>query len=348
MSLDNASAPGVLEPTTTASAPAGEVLLEVVDLRVTLTARGRQVHAVDGLSYSVAPGQTVAIIGESGSGKTVSSRAVMGLLPPTARVEGAVRFKGVDLLGLSERELRRRRAVDLAMVLQDPARSLDPTMRVGAQITEAIRAHLPLSRRAAKERAVDLLGLVRLPDPRRRYDDYPHQLSGGMRQRVVIAAALSCYPKLLIADEATTALDVTTQAQIMRLLMELQQELNMALVLISHDLGLAATYTDEVVVMYAGQTMEHAPTRALFRNVRSPYTKALLGAIPRLDRPLHGRLPVVQGRPPDLTRRMTGCPFHLRCPSATDECARARPPVTEDPPGHRYACLHPLGEPTPT
>ena len=344
MSLDNPAVDGVLEPPPPTLAPVAGALLEVVDLRVTLAARGREVHAVDGLSYAVAQGQTVAIIGESGSGKTVSSRAVMGLLPPSARVEGSVRFQGVDLLGLPERELRRRRAVDLAMVLQDPARSLDPTMRVGAQITEAIRAHLPLSRRDAKERAIELLGRVRLPDPRRRYDDYPHQLSGGMRQRVVIAAALSCYPKLLIADEATTALDVTTQAQIMRLLTDLQQELRMALVLISHDLGLAATYTDEVVVMYAGRTMEHAPTRALFRNVRSPYTKALLGAIPRLDRPPHERLPVVQGRPPDLSRRMVGCPFHLRCPAATEECAANRPLVVEDPPGHRYACHHPLGE----
>ncbi len=343
--MSPADAPGpVLAAPPVGERSAGPPLLEVDGLRVTLVARGRQVHAVDGLSYRVAAGQTVAIIGESGSGKTVSSRAVMGLLPPSARVEGHVRFAGVDLVGLPERELRRRRAVDLAIVLQDPARSLDPTMRIGPQITEAIRAHLPLSRRAARERAIELLGRVRIPEPRRRYEDYPHQLSGGMRQRVVLAAALSCNPKLLIADEATTALDVTTQAQIMHLLVELQAELGMALVLISHDLGLAATYTDEVVVMYAGRTMEHAPTRELFHNVRSPYTKALLGAIPRLDRPPHDRLPVVQGRPPDLTRRMQGCPFHLRCPSAAERCAAERPPEVVDPPGHRFACFFPHGE----
>lgn len=329
------AAPGAAAPVV------DEPLLEVRDLRVRLHARGRVVRAVDGLSYRVERGRTVAIVGESGSGKTVSSRAVMGLLPNTATVTGEVRFEGVDLLGLGERELRRRRAVDLAMVLQDPARSLDPTMRIGAQITEAIRAHLPLGRKEARDRAVELLRMVRLPDPKRRFADYPHQLSGGMRQRVVIAAALSCEPKLLIADEATTALDVTTQAQIMHLLMELQRQLHMALVLISHDLGLAATFSDEVVVMYAGRTMERASTRELFAHVRSPYTRALLGAIPRLDRPAHARLPVVQGRPPDLTRPMPCCPFHPRCPAAQAICKEQQPPLGESADGHDVACFFP-------
>ena len=325
------------------AAAATRPLLEVRELRVSLPARGRRVHAVDGLSYAVSRGETVAIVGESGSGKTVSSRAVMGLLPPGAVVSGAVLFEGENLLALPEQAMRRRRAVDVAMILQDPARSLDPTMRIGDQITEAIHAHIPLGRRAARERAIELLGLVRIPDARRRFDDYPHQLSGGMRQRVVIAAALSCNPKLLIADEATTALDVTTQAQIMALLMELQRELHMAIVLISHDLGLAATFADEVLVMYAGRTMERARTRTLFSEVRSPYTEALLGAIPRLDRPPHARLPVVHGRPPDLTRRLRACPFEPRCPHARARCGEEPPPLEAGADGHLVACWYPLG-----
>jgi oligopeptide/dipeptide ABC transporter ATP-binding protein len=316
-------------------------LLEVRDLRVRFRRRGQVARVVNGLDLSVSPGRTLAIIGESGSGKTVSCRAIMGLLPRFASASGTVVFEGEQLLGLPEHEMRRYRGADIAMVFQDPARSLNPTMRVGTQIMEAIREHLPLSRAQAQERAVELLELVRIPAPRRRFYEYPHQLSGGMRQRVMIAIALACHPKLLIADEATTALDVTTQAQIIELLLELQSELGMALIFISHDLGLAASYTDEVIVMYAGQAVERAPTRRLFEHVRMPYTKALLEAIPRLDRPAHMLLPVVPGRPPDPSSLGSGCSFAPRCPRVADVCRDTAPTFTEHEPEHWWACYRP-------
>ena len=247
-------------------------------------------RAVDGVSYKVDAGSTLAIIGESGSGKTVGCRAIMGLLPVGTAISGSARLRGTELIGLSDAALRKHRGSDMAMVFQDPARSLNPTMRVGAQITEAIRTHRKVSKSEAHVQAVELLRLVRIPAADRRFYEYPHQLSGGMRQRVVIAMALACRPKLLIADEATTALDVTTQAQIMELLLELQQELDMALVFISHDLGLAASYADEVIVMYAGKIVEQAPAKRLFGaggTVKMRYTRALLDAIPHLERPAH-------------------------------------------------------------
>jgi oligopeptide/dipeptide ABC transporter ATP-binding protein len=318
-------------------------LLQVSDLRVRFEPRrGAPVQAVAGLSYELEAGRTLAIIGESGSGKTVSSRAIMGLLPDYARVTGSARLDGTELIGLNDSEMRRHRGADVAMVFQDPARSLNPTMRVGTQITEAVNAHADLDKAAARERALELLGLVRLPAAEQRFGEYPHQLSGGMRQRVMIAIALASQPRLLIADEATTALDVTTQAQIMELLLELQEKLGMALVMISHDLGLAASFADEVIVMYAGRAVEQAPTRELFRNVRMPYTKALLEAIPRLERPPHTMLPVVPGRPPDLTSLGAGCPFEPRCPNAQQDCREVAPPLTEHEPSHRYACWHPV------
>jgi len=329
-------------------AEARATVLEVRDLSVRYRPRGRVVHAVDGLSYSVAAGRTVAIIGESGSGKTASSRAIMGLLPGSAQVSGSAVLNGTELIGLGPKELRRHRGHDVAMIFQDPARSLNPTMRVGPQIAEAIRAHRDVSRAQARERAIELLRLVRLSAPEQRYSEYPHQFSGGMRQRVMIAMALSCSPRLLIADEATTALDVTTQAQIMRLLARLQAKLGMAILMISHDLGLAASFADDVVVMYAGRAVERAPVRELFGNVRMPYTSALLGAVPRLDRAAHTPLPVIGGRPPVLSAppgssRPAGCPFAPRCPRAADRCARERPELAEDGPGHSYACWYPLG-----
>ena len=316
-------------------------LLDVRDLAVRFRQAGRDVPAVNGVSFTAEPGRTLAIVGESGSGKTVSCRAVMGLLPPSAVVTGSARFAGTELLGLSEDDLRRHRGADLAMVFQDPARSLNPTMRVGTQVSEAIRSHLPLDRSAARERAIELMAMVRIPLPRRRYADYPHQFSGGMRQRLMIAIALACHPKLLIADEATTSLDVTTQAQIMDLLLDLQAQLGMALILISHDLGLAASYTDDVIVMYAGGIVEQAATRRLFSAVRMPYTKALLDAIPRLERPPHSPLPVIGGRPPDTGALPPGCPFAPRCPSAADRCRQQAPPLAEHEPGHRWACWFP-------
>jgi oligopeptide/dipeptide ABC transporter ATP-binding protein len=322
---------------------AAEPLLAVSDLHVTFRMRGRSVFAVNGLSYALAPRRTLAIIGESGSGKTVASRAIMGLLPPTAEVSGSIRFNGREIVGMKERDLRAIRTKEVAMVFQNPERSLNPTMRIGPQITEAIRLHMHLDRKAAHERTVDLLRRVRLPSPERRFYEYPHQLSGGMRQRVMIALALSCEPKLLIADEATTALDVTTQAQIMDLLLELQAELGMALILISHDMGLAASYTEEVIVMYAGRAVERAPTKELFSNVRMPYTKALLEAIPRLDAPSHTVLPMIEGRPPDLSMRIPGCAFAPRCPEVQDDCRASVPEMTELASGHAFACFHPIG-----
>ena len=319
-------------------------LLEVDDLRVAFAAGGREVRAVDGISYAVEPGRTLAIIGESGSGKTVGCRAIMGLLPRATAISGSARIRGSELIGLSDNELRRHRGTDMAMVFQDPSRSLNPTMRIGSQITEAITAHRQVGKSEANAQAVELLRLVRMPAAQRRFHEYPHQLSGGMRQRVMIAIALACRPKLLIADEATTALDVTTQAQIMELLLELQQELDMALILISHDLGLAASYADDVVVMYAGKIVEQAPATRLFGRggtVRMRYTRALLDAIPHLERPAHGELPVVGGRPPDPTALPPGCSFAPRCASAADDCLAKAPALIEHAPGHRWACWHP-------
>jgi oligopeptide/dipeptide ABC transporter ATP-binding protein len=319
-------------------------LLEVEDLRVAFAVGGREVRAVDGVSYQVEPGRTLAIIGESGSGKTVGCRAIMGLLPAGAEISGSARLRGTELIGLSDGQLRKHRGSEMAMVFQDPARSLNPTMRVGKQITEAITTHRKVSRSDARDQAVELLRLVRIPAPERRFHEYPHQLSGGMRQRVVIAMALACRPKLLIADEATTALDVTTQAQIMELLLELQRDLGMALIFISHDLGLAASYADEVVVMYAGKIVEQAPAKRLFGaggTVKMRYTRALLDAIPHLERPAHADLPVVTGRPPDPSMLPVGCSFAPRCRSAADDCTAKAPALTEHAPGHRWACWHP-------
>jgi oligopeptide/dipeptide ABC transporter ATP-binding protein len=319
-------------------------LLEIEDLHVRLRRGDREIRAVRGLTYSVSAGKTLAIVGESGSGKTVSCRAVMGLLPPTATVTGSARLEGRELLGLPSAEMREHLGADLAMVFQDPVRSLNPTMRIGAQITEAIHEHLPLSRGEAGRRAVELLERVRIPLARRRFHEYPHQLSGGMRQRVMIAIALACHPRLLIADEATTALDVTTQAQIMELLLELQRELGMALVFISHDLSLAASYADEVMVMYAGRAVERAPTPTLFAHVRMPYTRALLDAIPRLDRPAHSPLPTVPRQPPDPSTLRAGCSFAERCPNVQPTCRETAPPLEEHEPDHFWACWYPCRE----
>jgi oligopeptide/dipeptide ABC transporter ATP-binding protein len=326
------SAPGVERP-----------LLEIQDLRVDFVQGDRIVRAVDGLGYTVERARTIAVIGESGAGKTVGVRAVMGLLPPTAKVSGSIRFEGAELVGMSERELLGYRGREIAMVFQDPARSLNPTMRVGHQVTEAIRMHRDISRAGASARAIELMELVRLPAARERFRQYPHQLSGGMRQRVMIAIALAGDPKLLIADEATSALDVTTQAQILELLRDLQRRLGMAVIMISHDLGLAASFADEVLVMYAGRAVEQAPTGTLFARVRMQYTRALLEAIPRLENPAHSPLAAVPGQPPDLASQRRGCPFAPRCPEASDKCRETEPPFAEQEPDHRWACWHPHG-----
>ncbi len=321
-----------------------DALLQVDDLRVAFAVGGREIRAVDGVSYRLDAGRTLAIIGESGSGKTVGCRAIMGLLPGTASISGSARLRGTEMIGLSDSELRRHRGQDMAMIFQDPARSLNPTMRVGAQVSEAIRTHRKVAKSEARAQAVELLRLVRIPAAERRFHEYPHQLSGGMRQRIMIAMALACRPKLLIADEATTALDVTTQAQIMELLLELQAELGMGLILISHDLGLAASYADEVVVMYAGKIVEQAPAKRLFGaggTVKMRYTRALLDAIPHLERAAHTELPVVSGRPPDPMALPPGCSFAPRCPAVEGDCTVTEPSLAEHVAGHRWACYHP-------
>jgi oligopeptide/dipeptide ABC transporter ATP-binding protein len=319
-------------------------LLEVSDLRVTFQTRLGTVYAVQGVNLTVEPGRTLALIGESGSGKTVSAQAIMGILPRSAQVSGSIKFKGDEIVGRGEHELRDYRGRSVAMVFQNPERSLNPTMRAGMQIAEAIQVHLPVTKNEAHERAVELLRMVRLPAPERRFYEYPHQLSGGMRQRVVIAIALACDPAVLIADEATTALDVTTQAQIMDLLLDLQQETGTALLMISHDLGLAASYAEEVIVMYAGKIVEQAPTKELFAGVRMPYTQALLDAIPRIEMEPHVLLPVVGGRPPDLAVIPPGCSFAPRCPRAEQDCKDTSPPLQQHEPGRWWACWHPLGK----
>jgi oligopeptide/dipeptide ABC transporter ATP-binding protein len=318
-------------------------VLDVADLRVTFRTRLGTVYAVQGVSFAVQAGRTLAVIGESGSGKTVSAQAIMGLLPRSADVSGSIRFKGEQIVGRGEHELRDYRGRNVAMVFQNPERSLNPTMRVGAQIAEAVTTHLPMDRKQAHDRAVELLRMVRVPAPERRFYEYPHQLSGGMRQRVMIAIALACGPELLIADEATTALDVTTQAQIMDLLLELQRETGTTLLMISHDLGLAATYAEDVIVMYAGKVVERAPAGELFGGVRMPYTQALLDAIPRIELEPHVLLPVVGGRPPDLSVLSAGCSFAPRCPSAQQDCTEQAPPLQEHEAGRWWACWHPSG-----
>lgn len=317
-------------------------LLSVRELRVRFSGPAGYVHAVNGISYDVDAGQTLAVIGESGSGKTVSCRAITGLLPASARVSGSVRLNGKELLGLPEKQLRQHRGRDVAIVFQDPARSLNPTMRIGDQVAEAVRLHERVSRKAARATAADLLGLVRLSAPARRLHEYPHQLSGGMRQRVMIAVALACQPRVLIADEPTTALDVTTQAQIMELLHDLQTQLRMAVLMISHNLALAASYADKVAVMYAGRIVEDADVTTLFTRVRMPYTRLLLEATPRLDDESDLKFATVSGgAPPDLRVLTDGCAFAPRCPKAGERCRAQRPPLVRDADAHGVACWYP-------
>ena len=320
----------------------GGPLLEVSDLHVEFPTEDGTVHAVDGISYAVQRGQTLCIVGESGSGKTVSSLTTLGLTQTQgAQVSGRIEFEGRDLLKLDKNEMRAIRGGPISMIFQDPLSSLHPFYKVGAQLTEAIRAHQKVSKSAARDRAVELLGLVKIPDPQRRVDQYPHEFSGGMRQRVMIAMALSNDPKLLIADEPTTALDVTVQAQIMSLLAELQERLGMAIILITHDLGVVAEIADIIAVMYAGRIVEHAPAEQIFGAPQHPYTWGLLKSIPRLDTPRGEELVPISGRPPSLIRRPGGCFFHPRCPYARESHTRIDPkrePVPGDP-GHEVACL---------
>jgi peptide/nickel transport system ATP-binding protein len=324
-----------------------ETVLQVTDLKTHfLTARGR-VRAVDGVSLSLERGTTLGIVGESGSGKTIFSRSVMNLLPKeNVRRSGSVQFMGQELMDLDDKSMRRLCGADIAMVFQDPMSSLNPVMTIGKQITESLHLHLGMNRHESRDTAVALLRSVNIPEPERRFDEYPHQLSGGMRQRVMIALALACGPRLLFADEPTTALDVTVQAEILNLLQDQQADRFMAMVLITHDLGVVAGRTDEIAVMYAGRVVEQAATSVLFSKMRHPYTEALLRSIPRLDNPSHTRLRVITGRPPDLLNPPPGCSFAPRCPYVGDRCRVEVPPLEDDGSGaHRFACFHPLGSP---
>src|SRR5438445_4090253 len=290
-------------------------LLQIEDLTVDFATEDGVVHAVRGVSLAVEPGRMLGVVGESGSGKSVSMLTVMGLTrAENATISGVARFEGRDLLSLPNDELRTIRGNEIAMIFQDPLSSLHPFYKVGTQLIEAIRTHQDVSKRAARERTIELLKLVGIPDPRGRVDAYPHEFSGGMRQRAMIAMALSNDPKVLIADEPTTALDVTVQAQILDLIAGLQRERDMAVVLITHDLGVVAEHTDEIAVMYAGQVIETAPTGLIFKAPEHPYTWGLLQSIPRLDRPRDEPLIPIPGRPPSLIALPSGCSFHPRCP----------------------------------
>ena len=318
-------------------------LLSVEGVSVDLPTPRGALRAVDNIDLSLAPGRTLGVVGESGCGKTMLSRAILQLLPKRARLGGRVMLGGRDLAALPPEALRRLRGPELAVVFQDPMTSLNPVLTIGTQIVETLQAHLGMDTTAATTRSIELLAAVGIPAPQQRLRQYPHQLSGGMRQRVAIAIALSCEPKLLIADEPTTALDVTVQAQILDLLAREQQRRHMAMILITHDLGVVAGRTDEVAVMYAGRVVERAPTRQLFARMRMPYTGALLAAIPRLDTPPHTPLPAIAGRPPDPTRPLPGCSFAPRCGRADAQCREAKPPLADpEQAGSLYACWHPL------
>jgi oligopeptide/dipeptide ABC transporter ATP-binding protein len=300
------------------------------------------VRAVDGISYTVNAGETVAIVGESGSGKSVGAMSILRLIPdPPGRITaGQVLFDGRDLLTLSEEEMRRLRGSQIGMIFQEPMTSLNPVLTIGRQITESLEQHRGATPAQATARALELLGLVGIADAARRLKQYPHQLSGGMRQRIMIAIALACDPKLIIADEPTTALDVTIQAQILELMKELTQRQNIALIIITHNLGVVARYATRVNVMYAGRIVESGSAAAIYHNPRHPYTIALLRSVPRLDRPRQARLEPVEGQPPDLTQLDGGCAFRPRCRFATDICATARPPLTPaSEEGHFAACF---------
>ncbi len=314
-------------------------LLEIRNLRTSFRSDEGLVRAVNGIDLDVAEGEVLGVVGESGSGKSVTMLSVMGLVEPPGRVEAErIRFEGKDLLRLPAEEMRRLRGNRMAMVFQDPMTSLNPFLTVEEQVCEVLEVHKGMRRRAARERAVALLEEVGIPGAGRRLRDYPHQFSGGMRQRVMIAIALACEPSLLIADEPTTALDVTIQAQILDLLRRLRAERKMSVILITHDLGVVAGTCERVKVMYAGRIVEEGPTRALFRTPRHPYTRALLASLPRLDEGEGAQLRTIAGLPPNLSRIPPGCPFHPRCAYAEDRCRTDEPRLESAAEGHRKSC----------
>jgi oligopeptide/dipeptide ABC transporter ATP-binding protein len=316
-------------------------LLTVRDLAVGFTSERGVARAVDGVSFEVHAGRTLGIVGESGCGKSVTAYSIMRLLPQPHGVilQGSIEFRGLDLVQASEAQLRQIRGGRIGMVFQEPLSALNPVHKIGRQLTEIICLHTKVSQGEAMVRAVELLRHVGIPSPEVRVSEYPHQLSGGMRQRVVIAIALACHPSLLIADEPTTALDVTIQAQILELMLKLQSEMGMAIVLITHDLGVIAETCDEVVVMYAGQVAERGPVDQIFSRPTHPYTRGLLASIPRLSTPHKSHLPTIEGTVPSLDAMPAGCRFQNRCPYAQPRCADGRPPLETVEPGHQVACV---------
>jgi len=329
--------PATLDPVSVVTPPA----LELTELRVQVG----DASIVNGVSLSVPPGKMLALVGESGAGKSMTAKAAMGLLPRGGRITGgSIRIGGREVSALTENEWRRVRGSEIGMVFQNPLRSLNPTMKIGTQLAEAIRLHSQdLSSAQVKARSLELLDQVQIPNAPRRYEEYPHQLSGGMRQRIVIAIALSCKPRVLLADEPTTALDVTTQAEILRLLGDLQHSHRTAIVLVTHDIRIAEDHADRVAVMYAGRVVEDGPVSAVINHPRMPYTRALMTAVPQPDSPPHSMLPVIDGRPPDLRSLPVGCAFAPRCRFATDTCTSADPEL-EGTADHAFRCWHPLTE----
>jgi peptide/nickel transport system ATP-binding protein len=303
------------------------------------------VRPVDGVSFSLGKGKTLGIVGESGAGKSMLARAAMGITPRSAHVAGEVMLNGKDITALPKKEHREMLGAGIALIFQDPMTSLNPVVPVGRQITDGMRFHSDISRAERRDRAIELLNQVGISDPAKRFKQYPHQLSGGMRQRVTIAAALACNPEVLITDEATTALDVTVQKQILDLLQQIQEDRRMGLIIITHDLGIVAGRTDDIVVMYAGQIVEQGPTDIIFGEHRNQYTAALLKSMPRLENAPHSQHQTIRGTPPRLSNLPTGCRFAPRCVAATLECEASDPELVRDVPGHLFKCIHPVGAP---
>ncbi|MGH9270502.1 MAG: ABC transporter ATP-binding protein [Ilumatobacteraceae bacterium] len=323
------------------------MLLEVTNLSTSFRTPRGKVRAVDDVSFTLDRGKALGIVGESGSGKTVLSRSVMGLLSgKSVERSGSIKFAGQEMIDLKPKQMRHIWGQEMSMIFQDPMTSLNPLMKIGKQIAEPLRTHLDESKADARATAERLLKDVRIPEAGRRLDQYPHELSGGMRQRVMIAIALACGPSLLFADEPTTALDVTVQSQILDLIEEQRRERNMSVILVTHDLGVVAGHTDEIAVMYGGKLVEKAPTATLFARMKMPYTEALMASIPKLEQPSHSRLTTIPGRPPDLVNPPKGCPFSPRCKYARDRCHDEAPPlIPAETPDHLYACWYPVGSP---
>ena len=318
-------------------------LLRLEDLGVSFATPRGNLKAVRNVSLELNSGESLGVVGESGSGKTVLSRATMGLLPGTATRTGKVWYQGQELISMDKKAVRNLWGTGMAMIFQDPMTALNPVRRIGTQLTESLIVRLKLDKKEARARAIELMKRVRIPDPEAMLRKFPYQLSGGMRQRIMIAIAVSCNPELLFADEPTTALDVTVQAQVLELLDELRREFNTAMILVTHDLGVVAGHTDKIAVMYAGDLVEYAPTGELFANMKMPYTEALLKSIPRLETPTGTRLPVIEGRLPDPTKDEPGCAFANRCPYVQDKCRAEKPPLTDGGNQHFYRCWFPIG-----